>query len=1205
MTGNERALFEQLEPRILMSATPAPESSDSAVVEASYEHTSTEQQNLIHEMAFIDTSVEGYEDLLSGLNRNVEVVLINSDENGIEKISEVLENREEGVSAIHLIAHGNSGEVYLGNSLLSNSTIESYNERLESWRSSLTEAADILIYGCNVGENYSFIQQLSEKTGADVAASDDVTGVGGDADFEVHVGDIDQQSLLQQQSFSKAGVSLAANDSVANEIDFEDEYGAAYAIDAEAAIKQAFADADYGDSIVFSGQDFTFNLSSQILIEDKVVNLRADGVQVTFDGDTDSNGTNDTRLLYYDLTVQDDVTISGITFQNGTTVGSPGGNGGALYFLNVNLTLTDVTVKNSFAVVNGGGVYHQAGTLDINNSTITDNSVSRSSHTNGGGLYFNGAAVDIQDSNFTNNSAESTGASRDARGGGIYLRSSSTINLENNEISGNTTDAADLMQGGGIYLRSDFAKTLTNNNIFNNISTSGTNNSQGGGIYIIGDGETTLTNNTIYSNSITASNTNKNAHGGGVLITGNATKTLIGNYIYGNSASNDNNAHGGGIYIIGDGDKTLIANSISGNQLTNTDGHSFGGGIYLADNNGIKLLINNTISGNTINSAKNAYGGGLYTNNPNVLVLHYNSILENNIAGGSTVRGSGVWARDNAVELVGNIIHLNTGGSTQYRDQQNVTETGGYNLIGASSRLSTLPNDVDASPYTSLNDLGLSTVQEDGYVKYYSMAYDSALRDKGQASGTERSEAGQDQLGNNVDGDFRDIGAFEYQNLIPTASFAEVRTAGQSYQFTATAADSDGTVVLYEWDFDNDGIYESSSATNNFNYDFPSGGDYIVNLRITDDRGSTAVISQLVSVPYIPVISGLDLTADFINENDSASLIVSFTDSDSVDSFTVIIDWGDGTTTNGVINSGDIFDHQYTVGGDYTILVTVTDSFGLNVLETTDIMVDPPSQPILNDLVLSSSTIDVGELVDLSVLFSESDLGDSHIVSIDWGDGNVETLDLLSGDSFSHQYITSGSFHIDVTVTDRTGLTANSSVSVSVNSNYVDPVDNARFDSIVNEVQSISVSQPVQEIVYRNNSLTFVAGESTIQFNNVSLSEDALGVIATLFNSNVTTVNEVADEGNGLEITADLQIYDISRLTPAEQSLIEDLASEFIEKVKETQEEEKEETYDSSEAALQETSQKSLMEGTITQSYLDSSISLEDTLLGEFDCFKA
>ena len=210
----------------------------------------------------------------------------------------------------------------------------------------------------------------------------------------------------------------------------------------------------------------------------------------------------------------------------------------------------------------------------------------------------------------------------------------------------------------------------------------------------------------------------------------------------------------------------------------------------------------------------------------------------------------------------------------------------------------------------------------------------------------------------------------------------------------------------------------------------------------------------------------------------------------------------------------------------------------------------PPSQPILNDLVLSSSTIDVGELVDLSVLFSESDLGDSHIVSIDWGDGNVETLDLLSGDSFSHQYITSGSFHIDVTVTDRTGLTANSSVSVSVNSNYVDPVDNARFDSIVNEVQSISVSQPVQEIVYRNNSLTFVAGESTIQFNNVSLSEDALGVIATLFNSNVTTVNEVADEGNGLEITADLQIYDISRLTPAEQSLIEDLASEFIEKVK-------------------------------------------------------
>jgi hypothetical protein len=84
----------------------------------------------------------------------------------------------------------------LGDNWLTLETLPIYADQLQSWSQVLTEDADILLYGCNVAQGdrgQTFVQQLSQLTHADIAASDDLTGnaaLGGDWNLEVTVGTV-------------------------------------------------------------------------------------------------------------------------------------------------------------------------------------------------------------------------------------------------------------------------------------------------------------------------------------------------------------------------------------------------------------------------------------------------------------------------------------------------------------------------------------------------------------------------------------------------------------------------------------------------------------------------------------------------------------------------------------------------------------------------------------------------------------------------------------------------------------------------------------------------------------------------------------------------------------------------------------------------------------------------------------------------------
>jgi hypothetical protein len=167
------------------------------------------------ELVFVDTGVEGYQALVDELRRStqegrsLEVFLLDTQRDGIEQISDILSDYQ-GVDAVHIVSHGSEGAAQLGDTWLSSDTLTSYESDLASWADALSEDADLLFYGCNLagGERgEALVDSIAKLTGADVAASDDLTGaeaLAGDWELEYQAGSIESDTAVgavAQQSY--------------------------------------------------------------------------------------------------------------------------------------------------------------------------------------------------------------------------------------------------------------------------------------------------------------------------------------------------------------------------------------------------------------------------------------------------------------------------------------------------------------------------------------------------------------------------------------------------------------------------------------------------------------------------------------------------------------------------------------------------------------------------------------------------------------------------------------------------------------------------------------------------------------------------------------------------------------------------------------------------------------------------------------------
>jgi VCBS repeat-containing protein len=153
-------------------------------------------------LVFIDAGISDHQSLLAGVQLGTEVHWLDTAHAAIDQITQTLLGRT-GISSLHIVSHGKAGGLALGTDWLNLDNLRSYSGELQSWGNALTADADLLLYGCEVGQGaigQSFVQQLAQLTGADIAASDDLTGsgaLGGDWTLEVNTGEIAASLVFQ------------------------------------------------------------------------------------------------------------------------------------------------------------------------------------------------------------------------------------------------------------------------------------------------------------------------------------------------------------------------------------------------------------------------------------------------------------------------------------------------------------------------------------------------------------------------------------------------------------------------------------------------------------------------------------------------------------------------------------------------------------------------------------------------------------------------------------------------------------------------------------------------------------------------------------------------------------------------------------------------------------------------------------------------
>jgi predicted outer membrane repeat protein len=506
-----RPLVEELEPRLLFSADLAPvvldglqPAPEQRVLDAAgeYAHSAT---TLRRELAIVDSRVDGYQALLDDIlaqadgSRRIEVVVLDPARDGIEQIGEALKSRGL-LDAVHLLSHGDAGSLQLGSTTLDAVSLDARANDIAAWGLALNADADLLLYGCKVADGAKgeiFLDTLGRLTGADVAASDDLTGSadrGGDWLLEYRRGEIDTGlaiSAAWQQGWSGALASIAVT-TTDDVLDGDTSSLAALlgnrGADGNISLREAIIAANntVGADTVVLGSG-TYSLTRAGSSEDAGVTGDldiADALTITGTGAGDTIIDGQWLDRVFDIRAADAV-LTDLTVRNGLVTTIPWGGG--LYMENNTVNLTRVVFENNTAM-GGGAIYNYHGTLNLTESTLQGNSAVSW----GGALYNDGGTAMLASSTLNGNMADD--------GGGIYSAGNNAgtpahVSLHQVTLSGNSAG-----DGGAIYTTKavDIAfSTLAFNTALD-----------GGGIYLSGGGSAAN-----LDSSILAHNTGGNASG--------------------------------------------------------------------------------------------------------------------------------------------------------------------------------------------------------------------------------------------------------------------------------------------------------------------------------------------------------------------------------------------------------------------------------------------------------------------------------------------------------------------------------------------------------------------------------------------------------------------------------------------------------------------------------------------------------------------
>ena len=584
-------------------------------------------------IVFIDPALDDYQTLAGGVLPGAEIVILDKNGNGAEQITAKLQTiaaAGETVDQVHIFSHGNSGSLQLGSATLNSDNLSEYESQLQGWRNALSDQADIVLYGCDVaaGSGSDFVDRLGELTGADIAASTDLTGRGGNWDLEFAKGHIEAPPALTPEAMADYRGTLKTI-TVTNTND-----------SGPGSLRNAIASAATGDTIQFASSlaNKTITLTSGQLFINKNLTIDADSV-----GQLTISGNNSSRVILTGESTK--VSLKNLIIANGRVSGtkenSPATSfgGGIQTGGSSTLTLEDCQVNNNVAGFGGGISTGFRSTTTVINCLFNGNDGSRGEPSERGGGAIatrSGCTLTIRDSAFTDNKGTFGGAINN-------LLSSMTI--ENSKFTGNVTTKG---CGGAVYV--------------DGANASGPNAMAG-----------PVGGNIIIRKSLFENNTAGEAGGAAYLFGYGSDKMLLENSYFLNNKAGEQGGLGGGVYQ-GNADLT-VTNCFFGNNSAN----SHGGGLW-ADQNGNINISNSTFSGNWAGSV----GGGMLVNRTDSFSTNIvNSTFANNIAEGYA-GGIGVFKiPDKSPITVKNTIFDRNKANNPYKTRQQT----GWELIDGGNNI--------------------------------------------------------------------------------------------------------------------------------------------------------------------------------------------------------------------------------------------------------------------------------------------------------------------------------------------------------------------------------------------------------------------------------------------------------------------------------------------------------------------------------------
>ena len=239
----------------------------------------------------------------------------------------------------------------------------------------------------------------------------------------------------------------------------------------------------------------------------------------------------------------------------------------------------------------------------------------------------------------------------------------------------------------------------------------------------------------------------------------------------------------------------------------------------------------------------------------------------------------------------------------------------------------------------------------------------------------------------------------------PTSGVAPLRV-----RFQSRAVFEGGSIVRYRWDFEGDGIFDTSDAVaRDYTRTFSVSGTFDAVLEVTNNFGETAADTCTIDVQG----NAPTAVANASPSNGPVPLDVSFTCTGSdPDGSIVLYEWdfeGDGTFDFSSPTSGST-SHTYTEIGEFSAVCRVTDNDGRTGQARTTTTVIRPA-PLGSPSIEASASPTSGD-APLTISFNGTATDDGTIVLWEWdfeGDG---TFDFSSPTSpaTSFQYVNGGVF---------------------------------------------------------------------------------------------------------------------------------------------------------------------------------------------------